>query len=70
MLGIAGLVKAWGDNITVVCASTALLLLEAIAPLVFPQAASYQNLLVYSAIPLIGVWSTGLLAIRRVERCG
>lgn len=55
MLGIAGLAKAWGDNITVVCASTALLLLEAIAPLVFPQAASYQNLLVYSAIPLIGV---------------
>lgn len=55
VLGVAAIADAWRENLTIVCVSTVLLLLGAALPLVLPQAASYQNLLVIPALPLTGV---------------
>jgi len=55
VLGIAAIAEAWRENITVVCVSTVLLLVGAVLPLVLPNAAAYQNLLVIPALPLTGV---------------
>lgn len=57
-VGIAAIADAWRENLTVVCVSSVLLLLGALAPFLFPNLAatsSLQTLLVVPALPLTGV---------------
>lgn len=61
VVGIAAIADAWRENLTVVCVSSVLLLLGALAPLLFPNSAttsSLQSLLVIAALPLTGVYSS------------
>ena len=60
VVGIAAIADAWRENLTVVCVSSVLLLLGALAPLLFPNPAtsSLQSLLVIAALPLTGVYSS------------
>lgn len=63
VVGIAAIADAWRENLTVVCVSSVLLLLGALAPLLFPNLAttsSFQSLLVIAALPLTGVHSSHL----------
>lgn len=55
VVGIAAIAEAWRENLNVVIASTVLLLLGAVVPLVLPKAAACQSYFVIPALPLTGV---------------